>query len=69
MSNRTRYGQQFYDISMANTSMVDDLLQQAGKLNAKKQYKVAHRLLDIAQRILENNKRLQNTVGKILSDG
>jgi hypothetical protein len=61
--------QEFVDISRTNTDLVDDILREVTSLRGKKRYADADKLLDIAQRILDNNKRLQNMVGEVLSDG
>lgn len=60
--------QRFVDISLENSDIVDDLLKQVKKHTAKRQYAEANQLLGIAQRILDNNKKLQNMVGEVLSD-
>jgi uncharacterized protein (UPF0210 family) len=68
VSSKTKRREQLANISNTNTEVVTDLVSEAKALNAKKQYKDAARLLDVAEKILENNKKFQNMVGSFLSN-
>ncbi len=47
--------------------VVDELIDESRKLHKAKKYREANRLLELAGRVLDNNKMLQSLVGKNLS--
>lgn len=59
--------EQFAEISNTNTQIVDILLDRAKLAQKARKYKEADNLVDIAQLVLDNNKRFQDMVGGILS--
>jgi hypothetical protein len=65
---RKNLRQDFVEISRTNLQLVDDILDRAQNLKSKKKYAEAEVYLDIASRILDNNRKLQNTVGEVLSE-
>lgn len=67
MAGRSHKGpkEELADISLTNTFIVDDIVKLTRRLAKKNQTADANQLIKIAERILENNKRLQDTVGKV----
>lgn len=56
------------DVSKTNLAIVNDLMSRAKSLKSRKQYKEASHMLAVAQKILDNNKRLQTAVGRVSDD-
>ncbi len=54
-------------ISRTNAEVVDELIGEARRLVANQQEDEAGKLVVIIRKILDNNKRLQNIVGDVLS--
>ena len=54
-------------ISRTNAEVVDELIGEARRLVANQQEDEAGKLVIIIRKILDNNKRLQNIVGDVLS--
>lgn len=54
-------------ISRTNAEVVDELIDEARRLVADQKEDEAGKLMVIIRKILDNNKRLQNIVGDVLS--
>ncbi len=54
-------------ISRTNAEVVDELIDEARRLIANQKEDEADKLVVIIRKILDNNKRLQNIVGDVLS--
>ena len=60
--------ERFADISKSNVDVARDLIKETERLSKRGQQKEAERILEIAKKVLNNNKKFQNMVGEILSD-
>ena len=55
------------EIALANSAVVESLIQEARRLlNANKEDD-ANRIMGIAEKLLDNNKKYQNIVGEVLA--
>ena len=53
-------------ISLANNEIVDDLIKEARRLIDEGKEDDANKVIDIAEKLLKNNKEYQNMVGEVL---
>lgn len=60
--------QKLTKISYENLAVVDELVAEIKRLEAKKQHAEADRLIKITQKVLDNNKKFQDVVVEILAD-
>jgi len=60
--------QTLVEISLVNSEVVDELLKEAKLLLKADREKDANKLINIAEKVVNNNRKFQNMVGDILSN-
>lgn len=60
--------ERFAEISLENTAIADSLISEAKKMLKKGDEKEADRILDIVEKLLENNNKYQGMVGEVLQN-
>lgn len=66
-SGRSRR-ERFAEIALENTAIADSLINEARKMLKKGDEKEANRILDVVEKLLENNKKYQSMVGEVLQN-
>lgn len=61
------YTDDFVEISRGNIAVAKDLVKESKRLSRAGEDKEAARLLNIANKLLDNNKRFQDMVGEVLT--
>lgn len=67
-ANKRSRRERFAEIALENTAIADSLINEARKMLKKGDEKEADRILDIVEKLLENNNKYQGMVGEVLQN-
>lgn len=68
VTKRGRHSTKFAEVSARNTEIIDELVKIAEKLAGDGKGAEASKLISIIKQLLDNNYKLQQTVGDALQD-